>query len=88
MSPPAPWHQNETQSLFEVIRTLRDQGVVVIYISHRLQELWEIADTVTVLRDGKLIGKKDIKDLGPQGHHQHDVRRCGTQNPPQGPEGV
>ena len=59
--------QNETQSLFEVIRTLRDQGVVVIYISHRLQELWEIADTVTVLRDGKLIGKKDIKDLDHKG---------------------
>ena len=59
--------QNETQSLFEVIRTLREQGVVVIYISHRLQELWEIADTVTVLRDGKLIGKKDIKDLDHKG---------------------
>ena len=59
--------QNETQSLFEVVRTLRDQGVVVIYISHRLQELWEIADTVTVLRDGKLIGKKDIKDLDHKG---------------------
>ena len=59
--------QNETQSLFEVIRTLRDQGVVVIYISHRLQELWEIADTVTVLRDGKLIGKKDIKELDHKG---------------------
>lgn len=54
---------NETQSLFEVIRTLRDQGVIIIYISHRLQELWEIADTVTVLRDGVLIGKKDIKEL-------------------------
>ena len=39
--------QNETQSLFEVVRTLRDQGVIIIYISHRLQELWEIADTVT-----------------------------------------
>ena len=50
--------QNETQSLFEVVRTLRDQGVIIIYISHRLQELWEIADTVTVLRDGKFIGKK------------------------------
>ena len=55
--------QNETQSLFEVVRTLRDQGVIIIYISHRLQELWEIADTVTVLRDGKFIGKKNIDEV-------------------------
>ena len=59
--------QNETQSLFEVIRTLRDQGVIIIYISHRLQELWEIADTVTVLRDGKFIGKKNIEELDHRG---------------------
>lgn len=59
--------QNETQSLFEVVRTLRDQGVVIIYISHRLQEIWEIADTVTVLRDGKLIGKEDVKNLDHKG---------------------
>ncbi len=55
--------QNETQSLFEVIRTLRDQGVIIIYISHRLQEIWEIADSVTVLRDGNFIGKEDVKNL-------------------------
>ena len=48
--------QNEVQSLFEAIRALRDQGVVVIYITHKLQELPQIADTVSVLRDGKLIG--------------------------------
>ena len=54
---------NETESLFEVVRTLRDQGVVIIYISHRLQEIWEIADTVTVLRDGKFVGKKDVSEL-------------------------
>lgn len=55
--------QNETRSLFEVIRALRDQGVIIIYISHRLQELWEIADTITVLRDGKLIGSVEIGDV-------------------------
>ena len=54
---------NETQKLFEAIRRLRDQDVIVIYISHRLQELWEIADDVVVLRDGKLIGVEDIKKL-------------------------
>lgn len=55
--------QHETQSLFEVVRTLREQGVIIIYISHRLQEIWEIADTVTVLRDGKLIGVEDVASL-------------------------
>ena len=55
--------QHETQSLFEVVRTLRDQGVIIIYISHRLQEIWEIADTVTVLRDGRLIGVEPVEKL-------------------------
>lgn len=41
--------------------------MVVIYISHRLQEIWEIADTVTVLRDGKFIGKKDVGELDHKG---------------------
>ena len=58
---------NETQSLFRVVRTLRDQGVAIIYISHRLQEIWEIADTVTVLRDGKFIGKKNVSELDHKG---------------------
>lgn len=59
--------QSETQSLFDVVRTLRDQGVIIIYISHRLQEIWEIADTVTVLRDGQHIGTKDVKDIDHKG---------------------
>ena len=53
--------QNEVQNLFEAVRALRDQGVIVIYISHKLQELPQIADTVTVLRDGKLIGTVQMK---------------------------
>ncbi|CEP67756.1 ABC transporter-like [Moorella glycerini] len=47
---------NETQSLFKMVRELKKKDVIIIYVSHRLQELWEIADTCTVLRDGKLIG--------------------------------
>lgn len=54
---------NETQRLFQVIKRLREQDVIIIYISHRLQELWEIADNITVLRDGKYIGSKPIKGL-------------------------
>ena len=55
--------QNEVQNLFEAVRALRDQGVIVIYISHKLQELPQIADTVTVLRDGKLVGTVEMKEV-------------------------
>jgi ABC-type sugar transport system ATPase subunit len=55
--------QNEVENLFEAIRALRNQGVIVIYVSHKLQELPRIADTVTVLRDGKLIGVRKMKEL-------------------------
>lgn len=54
---------HETEQLFKVIRELKKKDVIIIYISHRLQELWEIADTVTVLRDGKYIGKEDLANL-------------------------
>lgn len=52
--------QNEVQTLFEAVRALRDQGVIVIYITHKLQELPQIADTVTVLRDGRLEGSVEM----------------------------
>ena len=54
--------QNEAENLFNAVRSLRDQGVVVIYITHKLQELPQIADTVSVLRDGKLVGTKQMSD--------------------------
>jgi ribose transport system ATP-binding protein len=47
---------HEIESLFKMIRTLKKKDVIIIYISHKLHELWEIADTCTVLRDGKVIG--------------------------------
>jgi ribose transport system ATP-binding protein len=55
--------QHEVQSLFEAVRALRDQGVIVIYITHKLQELPQIADTVSVLRDGKLVGTVQMKEV-------------------------
>jgi len=54
---------NEVENLFDAVRALRDQGVIVIYISHKLQELPQIADTVSVLRDGKLIGTKKMREV-------------------------
>ena len=50
----------ETESLFRVIATLRQQGKGIIYISHRLQEVFAVCQRVTVLRDGHLIGEKDV----------------------------
>lgn len=53
----------ETASLFEVIRKLKQQKCGVVYISHRLQEIFEICDAVTVLRDGQFIGEKKVSEL-------------------------
>ena len=60
--------QEDADELMKIIRTLKEQGVTIIYISHRLHEIDGIADRITVLRDGNLVGtvgKKDVteKDL-------------------------
>ena len=57
--------QHETERLFELLRTLAARGVVLLYITHRLQELQRIADTVTVLRNGSLVGVIDIAEASP-----------------------
>ena len=51
----------EVEMLFALIRRLKERGVTIIYISHRLAELFEIADTAVVLRDGQLVGSLDMK---------------------------
>jgi ribose transport system ATP-binding protein len=58
--------RHEVGLLFELIRRLAARGVCVIYISHRLQELPQIADTVSVLRDGSYVGRMDISEATPQ----------------------
>jgi ribose transport system ATP-binding protein len=58
--------QHEVKNLFLLIKRLREKGVIVLYISHRLQELYNIADTVTVLRDGELIGTIPIEKATPK----------------------
>ena len=54
--PTATLTKNEITKLFETIHKLKSEGVSIIYISHRLEELKEIADRISVLRDGKLVG--------------------------------
>ena len=49
--------KHEVESLFKIIRSLKEKDVIIIYVSHKLDELWQVADTCTVLRDGRLIGK-------------------------------
>ncbi|QTA37447.1 sugar ABC transporter ATP-binding protein [Thermosipho ferrireducens] len=61
--PTATITDHETKRLFEIIRNLKQRGISVIFISHRLEEIFEIADRVTVLRDGKLIGAGKISDF-------------------------
>ena len=58
--------ENELERLFEIINLLRGNGVTVIYISHRLEEILEIADQVTVLRDGKTMGTLPIQAVDRQ----------------------
>jgi ABC-type sugar transport system ATPase subunit len=53
----------ETEVLFNLIRNLKKQNIGIVYISHRLREIKEIADTVTVLRDGKLISTKTVSEV-------------------------
>lgn len=60
--PTATLTSKEITKLFETIHKLKDEGVSIIYISHRLEELKEIADTISVLRDGNMVGQMDAKD--------------------------
>lgn len=53
----------ESEKLFEFIRDLKKRGITVIIITHKLGEVFEIADRVTVLRDGEMIGTKEIADI-------------------------
>ena len=55
--------EQEITELFNTIRKLKQKGVSIIYISHRLEELFEIGDRVTILRDGKYIDTRNIADV-------------------------
>jgi ABC-type sugar transport system ATPase subunit len=53
----------EQDKLFSVVRALRDRGLLVLYISHRLEEIFALADRVTVMRDGRIVGTRATADL-------------------------
>ncbi|RZQ63824.1 sugar ABC transporter ATP-binding protein [Amycolatopsis suaedae] len=62
--PTSSLEAREVATLFEVARTLRDRGVGLVFVSHRLEELWELCDNVTILRDGRRVHTGPMAGLG------------------------
>ncbi|MCX7683110.1 MAG: sugar ABC transporter ATP-binding protein [Anaerolineae bacterium] len=57
--------EDEVETLFQIIATLKEQGIAVIFITHRLEEVFRIADRVVVLRDGRRVGSMSIGEATP-----------------------
>ena len=64
--PTASLSNKEAESLFQIIRQLKEQGVSIIYISHRLEEVYRLADRLTILRDGARVAVLDRKEIVPK----------------------
>jgi rhamnose transport system ATP-binding protein len=64
--PTASLSAHEVANLFKLVRDLRDQGVAILFVSHRMEEVFEIADEVTVFRDGRLISTRPRAEVTPQ----------------------
>ena len=62
--PTASLTSSETEALFEIIERLQERDISIVYISHRMEEIFEVADRVTVLRDGRNVGTKTIDEVG------------------------
>ena len=69
--PTAALSPHEVDNLFATVRRLRERGVAIVYISHRLEEVGELADAVTVLRDGRHVATR------PAGRASRTARSCG-----------
>jgi rhamnose transport system ATP-binding protein len=63
--PTAALSGNEVERLFNVVRALREEGAAVLFISHRIEEVFSICDTVTVMRDGAVVHDARIADMTP-----------------------
>src|SRR5919112_3636144 len=73
--PTAALSSRETEQLFRIVRELRERGVAVLFISHRLEEVFELADTVTVLRDGEHVITSAAAELDTTALIRHMVGR-------------
>ena len=61
--PTAALNNNEVEKLYEIIKMLKSENKTILYISHRMKEIFTICDRVTVLRDGKYVGTENIENL-------------------------
>ncbi len=86
--PTAPLSGRETERLFEVLRRLRQRGVSIIYITHRLKEIYELADRVTVLRDGRRVVTEPVSAIPPDLLVRHMVGRELSQDSGAPPDSV
>lgn len=57
--------ERETETLFRLVKSLKEKGVALIYISHRMAEVFELADRIAVMRDGQLVGVKGAGEISP-----------------------
>ena len=87
--PTASLGEREVERLFSVIRSLRDAGMSIVYISHKLEEVFAISGRITVLRDGRTVGTVTTSDTGPDSLIEmmvgralrHDVARESHRSP-------
>lgn len=73
--PSAPLTNNEIDAMFKVVRTLKQKGVTVLYITHRIEEIFEICDRVSIMRDGKYITTSNTNNTSRQEIIAHMVGR-------------
>lgn len=64
--PTAPLTTTEVRQLFKIVTSLKEQGITIIYISHRLEEIFELADRVSIMRDGQYITTLDVANTNTQ----------------------
>ncbi len=64
--PTAPLDDAETARLFAVVKQLRDEGVAIVFVSHRMPQVFAIADTISVLKDGRHVGTRRCDQLSPE----------------------
>ncbi|MGL6039869.1 MAG: sugar ABC transporter ATP-binding protein, partial [Deefgea sp.] len=58
--PTAALSERETEKLFEIIADLKSRGVAIVYVSHRMEEIFKVCDKISVLRDGQFVGEREI----------------------------
>ncbi len=80
--------REDARRLFDLVRRLRQRGVSIVYISHFLEEVQEIADRFTVLRDGQSVGGGTVRQFSPQGIIELMVGRSLTEQFPRVPHAI